>query len=127
MSSPTICDDCRWSLCDDCQVRHKEVPPVYEVVPFSKPFPVELMDAIISSADTQTISRAARTSLTCYELSMPILLHTVAICGGDTLMQLFGTSFRSVRFPLVVQTDHADVDQLLPMYPTGRRYWTPPP
>lgn len=67
----------RFLISSNCSTRSssfREDYPKYNVVPFSKPFPLEVFEAIIQSADRQALSRTARTSFACYQLFMPGLL-----------------------------------------------------
>ena len=64
-----------WTHKEDFEAR-------YEVVPFKRAFPLELFLAIIAQADLSAIALAARASLGCYNLLMPLLLETV-IAGSE--------------------------------------------
>lgn len=91
-----ICEQCQPCWHFDGQPEPESSPPSFEVNPFSRPFPLELMVAIVSFADTSAASRIARTSASCYELFMPVLLREVVLGDSWQVESLFTHRFRSV-------------------------------
>lgn len=80
------------------------------MVPFRRAFPAELILHIVTLADTQTISRTARTSFGCYELAMPVLLDALTFdveLGPECKIERFFRQSDSVSC-LVAKPIHSD-------------------